>query len=47
MAADNKKFHDVWVMNEEECKDLVKQLIEADKIIHEQQLGLQYQDPDL
>lgn len=47
MATDNKKFHDVWVMNEEEAKDLVKKVLEEDRIIHEQQLGLVWDVPDL
>lgn len=47
MAADAKKFHDVWCMNEEELKELGLGVIEADKVIHEQQLGLSYQSPDM
>ncbi|XP_060066143.1 dynein regulatory complex protein 1-like [Ylistrum balloti] len=47
MAADHKKFHDVWCMNEEECKELVNAILEADRIIHEHQLGLMYQTPDI
>lgn len=47
MAADAKKFHDVWCMNEEECKELAQSVLEADRIIFEQQLGLKYQTPDV
>jgi len=47
MATDAKKFHDVWVMNEEEAKDLVRKVLEEDRIIHEQQLGLPWDTPDL
>jgi hypothetical protein len=47
MQADGKKFEEVWCMNEEECKELVTTLIEADRTIHEQQLGMQYLTPDL
>lgn len=47
MQADSKKFEDVWCMNEAECKELVTTLVEADRAIHEQQLGIQYQNPDL
>ncbi|XP_061176506.1 dynein regulatory complex protein 1-like [Saccostrea echinata] len=47
IQADGKKFEDVWCMNEAECKELVHTLMEADRIIHEQQLGMQYQVPDL
>lgn len=47
MATDYKKFHDVWVMNEEEAKVLVKKVMEEDRIICEQQLGLNWDSPDL
>lgn len=47
MQADSKKFEDVWCMNETECKELVNTLVEADRAIHEQQLGIHYQNPDL
>ncbi|XP_053314603.1 dynein regulatory complex protein 1 [Spea bombifrons] len=46
-AADAKKFHDIWVMNEEEMKGLVHRALEADRIIQEQQLGLPWKTPDL
>lgn len=47
MQADSKKFEDVWCMNEAECKELVTTLVEADRAIHEQQLGIHYLNPDL
>ena len=47
MATDAKKFHDVWVMNEEEAKGLVMKVLEEDRIIHEQQLGLPWDTPDM
>jgi dynein regulatory complex protein 1 len=47
MATDAKKFRDIWIMNEEEAKGYVHKLMEADRIIHEQQLGLAWQSPDL
>ena len=34
-------------MNEESAKKLVKDVVEEDKIIHEQQLGLLYEEPNL
>ncbi|XP_075719909.1 dynein regulatory complex protein 1 [Rhinoderma darwinii] len=46
-AVDAKKFHDIWVMNEEEMKQLVQKVLEVDRIIHEQQLGLPWKAPDL
>jgi len=44
---DEKKFKDIWLMNEENAKTLVKDVVEEDKIIHEHQLGLPYQEPNL
>ncbi|KAM4772434.1 dynein regulatory complex protein 1 [Rhinophrynus dorsalis] len=44
---DAKKFHDIWLMNEEEMKQLVRRALEADRIIQEQQLGLPWQAPNL
>merc|ERR1711976_166353 len=47
MATDHKKFHDVWVMNEEEAKQLVQKVLEENRVIHEHQLGLEYMPPEL
>lgn len=47
MTADGKKFNDVWCMNEAEIQELVRSIVEADRLISEQQLGLHYQHPDL
>jgi len=47
MSTDAKKFHDVWCMNEGEAKELVEKVIEEDRIIHEQQLGLPWNKPDM
>ncbi len=47
LSVDLKKFHDIWKMNEEESKKIAKNLLEADRIIHEQQLGLQWKCPDM
>ncbi|XP_072913144.1 dynein regulatory complex protein 1 [Hemitrygon akajei] len=46
-AVDAKKFEGVWLMNEEEVKNLVKKVLDADRIIHHQQLGLSWTMPDL
>ncbi|XP_067879797.1 dynein regulatory complex protein 1 isoform X2 [Heterodontus francisci] len=46
-AIDAKKFEGVWLMNEKEAKDLVRKVLDADRIIHEQQLGLSWTAPDL
>ncbi|XP_078541546.1 dynein regulatory complex protein 1-like [Lissotriton helveticus] len=46
-TVDSKKFHDIWLMNEEEIKELVKRALEADRALHEQQLGVPWAPPDL
>jgi dynein regulatry complex protein 1 len=47
LTVDLNKFHDIWIMNEEKCKELASKLLNADKIIHEQQLGLKWLPNDL
>ena len=44
---DSKKFVDVWMMNEEQVKELVSDILAEDKIIYEQQLGLEWETPCL
>merc|ERR1740120_537345 len=43
--ADEKKFREVWEMNEQEVRGLISQVQEADKLIHEQQLGQEWMQP--
>lgn len=45
--ADTTKYDEVWTMHEEEVKDLVDQLLKADKIITEQLLGYHWKSPDI
>lgn len=45
--ADTTKYGEVWTMHEEEVKDLVDQLLKADKIITEQQFGWRWRSPDI
>lgn len=47
LSVDLKKFHDIWKMNEEQAKGISQKLMAADRIIHEQQLGLEWVCPDL
>ena len=47
LNVDLTKFRDIWIMNEEKCKEIVDQLLKADCIIHEQQLGIQWNSPDV
>jgi dynein regulatory complex protein 1 len=42
---DTKKYRDVWEMNEQEVMRVVKKVLKADKLIHEQILGLPWQLP--
>ncbi|XP_071803917.1 dynein regulatory complex protein 1-like [Asterias amurensis] len=45
-ATDTRKFHDIWCMNEDQVKMLATSCLEQDRIITEQQLGLQWKAPD-
>eukprot|EP01032_Pedospumella_encystans_P008838 gene8838-10452_t len=45
--ADTTKYDEVWTMHESEVKDLVDQLLKADKIISEQHMGLGWRPPDM
>ncbi|CAF3920873.1 unnamed protein product, partial [Rotaria sp. Silwood2] len=47
LTADMEKFHELWIMNEERCKEMTQKLLDADRIIFEQQLGLTWTPPDL
>ncbi|NWY68249.1 DRC1 protein, partial [Erithacus rubecula] len=40
-----EKFRRVWAVNEEEAKALVRKTLEADRIIHVQQLGMPWEEP--
>ncbi|XP_052547528.1 dynein regulatory complex protein 1 isoform X2 [Tympanuchus pallidicinctus] len=44
-ASDAEKFVKVWLMNEEEAKGLMRKALDADRIIHTQQLGLPWEEP--
>ncbi|NWW91104.1 DRC1 protein, partial [Rhynochetos jubatus] len=44
-VSDADKFMEVWLMNEEEAKGLVRKALDADRIIHTQQLGLPWEEP--
>lgn len=45
-VSDTQKYEEVWSMHEEEAKDMVDQLLKADKILTEQQLGLKWAMPE-
>ena len=46
-ATDSKKFLEMWLMNESEAKELIRDVLEEDRIIHEQHLGLPWSKPQL
>lgn len=43
---DVSKYNELWHMQQQEACGLVRQLLAADRVIHEQQLGWQWQPPD-
>ncbi|XP_030655535.1 dynein regulatory complex protein 1 isoform X3 [Nomascus leucogenys] len=43
---DDKKFREVWLVNEEEAKDLIARAFDVDRIIHTHHLGLPWAAPD-
>ena len=45
-TSDSRKYDEVWSMKEEEVKRLLGTVLQADKIIHEQQLGLYWYPPN-
>ncbi|KAK0678848.1 DRC1 protein, partial [Pygoscelis papua] len=44
-VSDAEKFTEVWLLNEEEAKGLMRKALDADRIIHSQQLGLPWEEP--
>ncbi|XP_074845160.1 dynein regulatory complex protein 1 isoform X2 [Carettochelys insculpta] len=45
-VVDAQKFLEIWLMNEEEAKGLMWKALDADQVIHTQQLGLPWTEPD-
>ena len=45
VRADTKKFEEVWAMHEELVAAKVKRVLDADRVIHEQQLGWRWRPP--
>lgn len=43
--SDAKLFHDIWMMNEGKVCELVQEVMHADRIVHNQQLGLDWAEP--
>ena len=46
-TADTEKYKQVWDMNEEEATKLVNQCLTADRVLFEQQLGVEWKPPNL
>merc|ERR1711871_859289 len=42
---DAQRYREVWAMNEKTVTELMQKVLQADKIIHEQQLGLEWAPP--
>jgi len=43
----NKKFITVWDMNFKECEDALNQVLKIDRMLWEQQLGIEWEDPNI
>lgn len=43
--SDNARFNEIWAMNEAEVRALIAKIIQADKVIHVQQLGIPWTPP--
>lgn len=43
--ADTRRYRDLWNMHEQEITELMRKVLQADKVIHEQQLGLNWYPP--
>ena len=46
-VSDTQKYDEVWLMHEEEAKDLIDKLLKADKLITENFLGWNWLAPDM
>ncbi|TPP67135.1 Coiled coil domain containing protein [Fasciola gigantica] len=47
IEAEHKNFREIWIMNEEELKELTNKLLDASRVISEQQLGIPWRKPDV
>ncbi|KAJ8953586.1 hypothetical protein NQ318_003008 [Aromia moschata] len=39
------KFHQVWQMNKKRCEAILKQILDSDRVLYEQQLGISWDPP--
>jgi len=40
------RFNEIWTMNEAEVRELINKIIQADRVLHVQQLGLSWTPPN-
>ncbi len=43
--SDENRFNEIWTMNEQEVRALISKIIQADRVVHVQQLGIAWQPP--
>ena len=43
--SDENRFNEIWTMNEHEVRALIQKIIQADRVIHVQQLGIAWTPP--
>ena len=43
--SDENRFNEIWTMNEHEVRALINKIIQADRVIHMQQLGIPWEPP--
>lgn len=43
--SDENRFNEIWTMNEHEVRALINKIIQADRVVHVQQLGIAWQPP--
>ena len=43
--SDENRFNEIWTMNEHEVRALINKIIQADRVIHMQQLGINWEPP--
>lgn len=44
-SSDSKKYVEVWKMKEDQVVELAKRAVTADRVLHEQHLGLTWEPP--
>lgn len=47
LEINEQKYQNIWKINEDEAKDLLKKILDIDKLLYEQQLGLEWEPPTI